>query len=122
MAKQRAFVAYKKAWTKGITGHGRRETVIVKLGVPEGAARTGRKSVNGGKIRVERAVVLSITSGRSKKKNHRAARSNYDHTFEYRLHEQVEPNNGYTEDYNIVCAGGIHCFLTEEEARNYDFM
>lgn len=81
---------------------------IVALRIPREARRS---SAGGRKCRAEWAVVLSTP-------NHAPAHSLHDASFVYREGETVRPS-GWCEDRWEECAGGIHFFLTRDEAAAY---
>lgn len=83
------------------------------------------------KCRAEKAEVVSIVGilgvkqlGAEKEDEIliEKAMSTYDSGFEYIVGETVRPTEDrpFCDDID-VCASGIHFFLTEEEARDYDF-
>jgi len=79
--------------------------VIVKLSIPEDARRS---NATGRKCRAEFADVLEIFSGGS-------AVSLRDGNTVYRVGERVIPHE-WCEDRWQECAGGIHFYITREEA------
>lgn len=82
--------------------------VIVKLRIPEEARRS---HAFGRKCRAEYAEVLEIF-GASK------AISKYDHETTYHVGETIKCHE-WGEDWQEECSGGIHFFITREEAENY---
>ena len=83
---------------------------IVKLRIPEVAKRS---HAFGRKCRAEYAEVLAVYGG-----NNQTARSRHDCRFIYRVGETVRPDN-WCENWADECAGGIHFFITREEAEAY---
>ena len=47
--------------------------------------------------------------------------SDYDKTFKYVVGEIVRPRNEFSDDVEDICASGIHCFETKEQAERYNF-
>jgi len=96
--KEGEFIGYKKL------GNG----TVAKLLIPAGAKRIG--GMIGRKCRAEFATVLEGSGV-----------SLYDSSFEYRCGETVYPSarNPFNPDPLVECSGGIHFFLTPEEAENY---
>ncbi len=84
--------------------------VIVRLRIPEAAKRS---HAFGRKCRAEYADVLAVYGG-----NNQTARSRHDAKFVYRIGETVRPDN-WCENWSEECAGGIHFFITREEAEAY---
>jgi len=79
--------------------------VIAKLKIPADAKR---HNATGRKCRAEYAIVLDGEGA-----------SQYDCGFVYKVGETVRPTNGFDPDRWNECAGGIHFFLTREEAEDY---
>jgi len=84
---------------------------IVKLLVPSDARRTNG---TGRKCRAEKALVLEITDRNGAPLDE--AVSQYDPKVVYRVGETVVPCNGFNEDRWTECGGGIHFYITREEA------
>ena len=82
---------------------------LVKLRIPENAARS---HAWGRKCRAEFAEVLEIWDGKTRVKT---AKSMHDSDFEYKVGAIVRPDN-WGADYTQECAGGIHFYITREEA------
>jgi hypothetical protein len=82
--------------------------VLVKLMIPEDAKRL---SATGRKCRASKAVVLDIVGAST-------AYSTHNSCFEYRIGETVYPDC-FDEDRFHECSGGIHFFITREEAEQY---
>jgi len=82
---------------------------VAKLLIPAGAKRIG--GMIGRKCRAEFATVLEGSGV-----------SLYDSSFEYRCGETVYPTaeNPFNPDPLVECSGGIHFFLTPEEAKAYN--
>lgn len=104
------FVAYKKCRF----GYFGESSVIVKLLVPQDALRS---SATSNKIRVSKAKVLDIRQPNNAKFDF--AYSVYDPSFEYRVGKTVQVPN-FNMDRYCQCAPGIHCFMTKEEAMEYN--
>ncbi len=81
---------------------------IVKLRIPADAKRT---NATGRKCRAEFAEVLEIPDG------YNWVTSGHDETFIYRVGETVRPKMWCSDRWQ-ECSGGIHFFLTREEAEN----
>jgi len=88
---------------------------IVKLWVPSNARRT---NATGRKCRAEKAFVLEITDRNGAPFDE--AVSLHDPEVVYRVGETVVPRNGFDEDRWTECGGGIHFYITREEALEYD--
>ncbi|MCE5292958.1 MAG: pentapeptide repeat-containing protein [Nocardiaceae bacterium] len=82
---------------------------IVTLKIPGNAARVNRYGSR--KCRAEFAIVLSTP-------NDVVAHSSHLYTFEYRAGQRVTPN-AWDPSPHVECGGGIHFFVTREEAENY---
>ena len=80
---------------------------IVRLRIPASAKRS---NATGRKCRAERAKVISISNGQEEVKS--------GHGGVYRVGEYAECHE-WCEDRWNECAGGIHFFLTEEEAKRW---
>ena len=104
-----SFVAYKKCLMKS-----KDKRCIVKLQIPSDAKRS---SAFGTKCRCDKAEVLDIWNP-STGKHLKTAISSADKNFVYRVGETVEVDD-FDEDRFNECSHGIHFFMTEEEARNY---
>src|ERR1051326_1365895 len=83
--------------------------VLVKLGIPHGVPR---HNATGRKCRAERAVVIEVIGAKEG-----LSSWNGSHTV-YRKGETVIAPN-YNPDRWQECAGGIHFFITREEAEAY---
>ena len=68
------------------------------------------------KIRCSRARVIEIYNMHDPEIKYEEAFGIYDKAFKYTVGEVVEPINKFKKNRNIVCASGIHYFLTEEPA------
>jgi uncharacterized protein YjbI with pentapeptide repeats len=79
--------------------------VIVKLRVPADAARS---NAAGRKCRASYADVLEVIGADE-------AYSRHDNSFIYRPGETVRPES-FNDDWTVECGGGIHFFITLEEA------
>jgi len=86
-----------------------RNNTLVKLLVPQDARRS---HAFGRKCRAEYVDVLEIIG------NSKAASSTYDIATVYRVGERVTCDI-WCEDWQQECAGGIHFFITREEAEAY---
>ena len=82
-----------------------RDNVIVKLRIPEDAARS---HAWGRKCRAEFADVLEVIGAE-------VGISKHDGKTEYRVGERVTAPN-WCDDWQQECAGGIHFYITREEA------
>ena len=106
------FTAYKSA-----------DGSVVTLEIPVGSlTNINRKDVvdpNRAEFRCSKALVLEI---RDKDTNETAnsISSDVDKTFQYIVDETVEPREKYDLDPDKVCASGIHFFLTQVAAYDYD--
>ena len=89
-----------------------REGVVLRLLIPASAKRLG--GTQGRKCRASAAKVIGVV-GRSKLK---VFTSCHDRSFKYRVGKTVKPKS-FCSNYRVECAGGIHFFLTEIEAREY---
>jgi len=78
---------------------------LCQLRIPVEAARVG--GCIGRKCRAEFAVVLEG-----------GGISRHDHSFKYRVGKTVRPHK-FDPNPLIECSGGIHFFLTKEEAQAY---
>ena len=87
---------------------------IVRLRIPEDAKRS---HAFGRKCRAERAEVLEITGPDGTQ--YQDAVSSWDSDFVYRVGETVVPANGFSENWQEECEGGIHFYLTCIEAANH---
>ena len=99
-----AFVGWKKC----------RGNLIVKLLIPEDARRL---SGTGRKCRCDKAKVLEIQTMDGKPTG-TTAHSNYCYNFVYTIGETVVPDVFCTDRWQ-ECSGGIHFFITREEAVRY---
>ena len=105
-----AFIGWKKARNE-CTG----ENVIVKLLIPEGAART---SATGRKCRCDRAEVVEIQDENGETIPGACATSKRDSSFRYVPGEVVSVADFDKNRWN-ECAPGIHFFITRDEAVAY---
>ena len=94
------FVAWKKC----------RNDVLVKLLIPLHAKRS---NATGRKCRAERALVLEVIGGEH-------GLSFYDQTTVYRKGELVHCDK-WNDNRWCECGGGIHFFLTREEAAAFEY-
>ncbi len=105
-------VGYKKVWNKDRT-----ERVVIELRFPKGTKLTS--TIFGRKCRASRALVTQcVTPGHE---NETEFRSLYDNSFVYRVGETAKPTKRFDNSSTIECTSGIHFFVTEEEAENYDY-
>ena len=88
---------------------------IAVLNVPESARRF--YDTASGKARVETATVERFIG----KPFFLSAYSMYDKSFRYRKGKTVKPKYGFFDPSNMVCAPGIHGFLSEKEAKEYSY-
>ena len=88
---------------------------IAVLKVPESARRF--YDTASGKARVETATVERFIG----KPFFLSAYSMYDHSFRYRKGRTVKPKYGFFDLSCMVCAPGIHGFLSEKEAKEYNY-
>ena len=86
-----------------------RNNVIAELQIPANAKRSNG---SGRKCRFEFAVVVSLSSGTT-------GYSLYAPTFVYSVGETVKCDK-WCEDRWQTCGGGIHAFLTREEAEAFE--
>lgn len=114
-----SFIGYKKALS--CITPGRHFPVIIKLEIQEDSLRN---SACGRKCRASKVKVLDIYSIKDKNIKYEIAYSKFglcsENSLKYEIGKIVEPNS-FEEDRWIECAPGIHFFITEEEAINYDF-
>lgn len=82
--------------------------VIAKLLIPANAKRS---NAFGRKCWAEFADVLEVHGGV-------VGYSRHDKSFEYRVGARVTPHE-WCDDWQEECAGGIHFFITREEAENW---
>ena len=92
------------------------DNVIVKLLVPKEAKRS---NATGRKCRAEYVEVLDLIDGNDKRKNVEIAISSHDRKTEYKKGETVKCDKWDDERFN-ECSGGIHFFITREEADDYN--
>jgi hypothetical protein len=92
------------------------DNVIVKLLIPKEAKRS---NATGRKCRAEYVEVLDLIYGNDKRKKVEKAISSHDKKTEYKKGETVKCDKWDKERFN-ECSGGIHFFITREEAENYD--
>ena len=85
-----------------------RDGVVVKLRIPEDAARS---NATGRKCRASKAEVLEIIGDTR-------AVSGHDSGFTYNVGQTVVPHE-WNPDRWVECGGGIHFFLTRIEAEQY---
>lgn len=108
--------AYKKVMVYGRSC--RRERAIVKLEIPKGALIVvGDEFVKYGKLRTNRAEVISITSI-SGKTNYERAFSSHNNNFEYTPGTIIVPELKFDPCY-ATCASGIHFFVNRSDAVAY---
>lgn len=88
---------------------------IAVLKVPDTARRF--YDTSSGKARVEMATVERFIH----KPFFLSAYSLYDNSFRYRKGRKVEPKYGLFDTNSVTCAPGIHGFLSEKEAKEYDY-
>lgn len=98
-----------------IVRNGYDELVIAKLLIPSEAKRIVFKY---SKCRCEKAKVLDIYSIDKTRHFAYGFSCMYDKHFKYTVGEEVCADR-FDEDAKLVCAHGIHFFLTEEEAIEY---
>ena len=93
-----------------------KDNLIVKLLIPKEAKR---HNATGRKCRAEFADVLEITDPTNKQNKPAKAVSKYDEKIIYEVGKRMIPDK-YEPNRMIECAGGIHFFITEIEAINYN--
>ena len=81
---------------------------IITLELPIGAKVF---SINGNKIRTNKVNVIDM-------QGETELSSCYDANFKYHVGDEIDIID-FNENYNVECCGGIHFFLTREEAENY---
>ena len=86
---------------------------ICKLLIPQKAKRVS--SLIGRKCRAEYAKVLQIKNGRKRPKQ---AVGIYDKNLIYKVGEILKADS-FDDDIRIECSHGIHFFITEKEAKEY---
>jgi hypothetical protein len=113
-----SFVGFKKATT--FCGEFS-NPVIIKLEIQEDSLRS---SACGRKCRASKVKVLDIYDINNKNIKYKTAYSRFmslsRDALEYKVGEIVESHD-FKMDRWIECAPGIHFFITEEEAINYEF-
>ena len=82
---------------------------VATLLIPKEAKRS---NATGRKCRAEYAVVLELPDGVE------TGTSKHDSNFVYKVGETVRPHE-WCNDWSRECAGGIHFFITKEEADAY---
>ena len=92
------------------------DNVIVKLLIPKEAKRS---NATGRKCRAEYVEVLDLIYGNDKRKKVEKAISSHDKKTEYKKGETVKCDKWDEERFN-ECSGGIHFFITREEAEDYN--
>ena len=109
-----SFTAFKKVLTK----EGR--PIIAKLTIP---ARAQRSSSTGRKCRASEAKVMGFYDYEGKRLSKEIvpyACSTYTKRFRYYVGKTVYPKNSFDKDRWEECAGGIHFFITFQEAVEYN--
>lgn len=86
-----------------------KDGVIVRLLIPDGVSRS---NALGRKCRAERAQVLEVIGADE-------GVSSHDPKTVYRVGETVVCDK-WEEDWTVECGGGIHFFITREEAEEYN--
>jgi len=89
-----------------------RDGKVAKLRIPE---KAGRLHAFGRKCRAEYATVLAIFQGTQKVDT---GVSSYNSSFVYTVGKRVTPDF-WEPDWTKECSGGIHFFITREEAEAY---
>lgn len=84
---------------------------ICKLKIPQEAARVN--SISSRKCRASEAIVLELPHGCT------IGHSQHNPKFIYEVGKKVVPEFGFSNDWRVTCAGGIHFFLTRKEAEMY---
>ena len=102
-----------KILEKEIVGYKKCKNKIVKLKIPKGAIVF---SINNHKCRTNIARVISIDGSKEKGLK---IESNYDGNFVYEVGRLLSVKE-FNLMYNIECASGIHFFMNEEDAREYN--
>lgn len=69
-----------------------------------------------GRVRAAKVISIEYLDGAEGE-----ARSDYDKTFKYVVGEIVRPRYEFSDDVEHICASGIHCFETKEQAERYNF-
>jgi hypothetical protein len=91
---------------------------IAKLIIPKGTLCFRASRTDSRKCRAAKAKVVSITCLDKRTKVNSGA-SSYDNEFEYRVGSTLTPKWGFATHVE-PCTDGIHFFLTQQEARNYE--
>lgn len=104
-----SFIGWKKALSNEV------EHVIVKLEILKDAKRS---SATTRKCRCDKAKVLAIETIKGEPIKYINARSEYDHSFIYKVGKIVSVDN-FNEDRWNECAPGIHFFINRQEAVEY---
>ncbi len=97
------------AWKKGGNGE------IIKLKIPKWARRVS--PLVGRKCRAEFAIVLSIEKDGKKIDSCGCWNDSYD--YQYQVGKIAKPD-AYDADRRIECASGIHFFMTDQEALDWN--
>jgi hypothetical protein len=103
-----SFTAFKKCQIPDILDRSPTQYCIVKLEIP---AEARRSSATSRKCRAEFAKVIEIFGAEE-------AVSHHDSSFIYRVGEIVRCDK-WNDDRWVECGGGIHFFITKEEAEAY---
>jgi hypothetical protein len=108
-------------WKKVLSFNGQMfEYVIAKLKIPKDAAILFTPT----KCRANRAIVLGFYPCEYGGDDHQlslpSATSWYDHSYRYRLGQEISPDH-FDSDWRKTCSHGIHFFRTFEEAASYVF-
>jgi len=105
-----SFTVFKKV-------HAGVDSFIAELIVPSDAKRVG--GLTGRKCRVSAAHVIDVKTIAGDATDIKKFHSRHDSDFMYRVGDLVEPIQPFCDDPKIVCASGIHCFITRAEAVTY---
>ena len=98
-----------KVLDEPLTGYKKtKEGVVITAEIPKGSIVF---CINGSKCRTNRAKITDMDG-------HEILHSQYDHSFEYRLGQEINIKD-FNLMYNIECASGFHFFRTREEAEEY---
>lgn len=111
-----SFVGYKKV--KGYDSHGERYEFVLTLSIPEDALRLN--SPGSRKCRASFVSVISV-DGPAKELGIDTFWSYHDPSFSYKVGSVISCDYLFCTDIRDTCASGIHFFMTEVEAKSYEY-
>lgn len=133
--KEGAFIAYKKVIGSYVReGRVDRDYYVLTLLVPASAQRVKRREgnemhrmrVSGVKVLAARRVHYPPDTIETvlKASRRQTFASGYDPNFAYKVGETAYAKGWdgkrHFDPRNVICSEGIHCFATEDEAKEYD--